>query len=94
MRIINSWNDYCCGEKGKDVYFTVEIDNGKFVDVKYPNFQNGEYRDSFSYIMDCELGGNVYSYFNESGDGVLTDAQYDEIIKFVDNEAENYLSEV
>lgn len=92
MEITDSWGDPHSG--GMDIYFTVKLDADKYVDVKYPNMKNNDYHDSFSYVMDCEQGGQIYtaeSGTDGKGISVLSAAEEGNVLEFVADEAENFL---
>ena len=89
MKIINKWDDI--GVDGTDVYFTVELADDEFVDVKYPNMHNRDYVNSYSYVMECANGLQVYSTeTNEDGIGIreLSHEEEDNIIEFVGKQEE------
>ena len=83
MKLVSSWEDH------GDRYYTVELPEGGYVDVKYPCEEDCMPIDcvGYSYCMQCENGNEVY-YPNGNGEGYrnLSADEENEILHFVDRE--------
>ena len=97
LEIVDYWDD------NDDVYFTVDIGDDYLVDVKYPRLlekysdvlSNVIFGDNYSYIMDCaETGSEIYNREMFGSFRSLKQSEIDEIIDFVDDNAQKYLAEV
>ena len=96
LDIVDCWDD------NGDAYFTVDIGDDYLVDVKYPRLLE-KYRslssdipfgENYSYIMNCdETGSEIYNRDMFGSFRELTPPEIEEIIEFVDDNAQRYLAE-
>lgn len=99
---VSSMNIVDCWEDIGDVYFTVDIGDDYLVDVKYPRLLD-KYRslspdipffENFSYAINCdETGSEIYNRDMFGSFRELTPSEIEEIIEFVDDNAQRYLAE-
>lgn len=95
MDIVDCWDD------NGDVYFTVDIGDDYLVDVKYPRLLEKYHSlspdipffENFSYVINCdETGSEIYNRDMFGSFRGLTQSETDEIIKFVDEYAGEYVT--
>ena len=89
MRIINSWEDV------GDTYFTVELEDNRFVDVRSPEREHGDFLNGFLHVINLN-GGDVYSAeSNAEGKavGCLEFLDMLNVLDYVSAHADQYLKE-
>lgn len=89
MRIVNSWYD-----EG-DTYFKVEIGEDRFVDVRSPEREHGNFLNGFLHVINLN-GGEVYSAESDADGkavGCLEFLDMLNVLDYVSEHADQYLKE-
>lgn len=73
MKIVDNWIDQ------EEKYWTVEINKGKYVDVKQPN-------ENFIYIMQNQDGTEIYDKYGKTYDEMTTKIT-EEVLELIERNA-------